>query len=320
MLAGLTLTEMFALLCVGIALDAVLGEPRHLHPLVGFGRLADRIEVWLNDASANGALNRRVLGVLALLLAVGAPVLAVALAVTQTQTWAAAAINAAALYFALGARSLWEHIRPVAHALEALDLVTARTLGARVVTRDLREASATDVARAAVESTLENGNDAVFAAMFWFAVGGAPGVIAYRLVNTLDAMWGYKTPRYLQFGWAAARLDDMLNYVPARLTALTYALLGDTRAGLTCWRIQAHAWESPNAGPVMAAGAGTLGLELGGAARYHGRMEERPRLGAGKPPAAEDIERALRLVFAGVAIWLGLLAVLALLARWSAHA
>lgn len=320
MLAGLTFTEVFALICAGIALDAVLGEPRCLHPLVGFGWLADRIEAWLNGAPADGVLNHRLLGALALVLAVSAPVLGVAVAVAHTPAWAAALVHAAALYFALGAKSLWEHIHQVMRALAATDLEYARSLGARVVTRDLREASETDVARAAVESTLENGNDAVFAALFWFVVGGAPGVIAYRLVNTLDAMWGYKTPRYLQFGWAAARLDDALNYVPARLTALTYALLGDTRAGLACWRTQAHAWESPNAGPVMAAGAGTLGLELGGVARYLGRTEERPRLGAGHPPKAADIDRALRLVFAGVASWLGLLALLALVARWSGHA
>jgi adenosylcobinamide-phosphate synthase len=229
-------------------------------------------------------------------------------------------IHAGTLYLALGAKSLWEHIHAVAGALAAADLEHARALGARIVTRDLREASETDVARAAVESALENGNDAVFGTLFWFAVGGAPGVILYRLVNTLDAMWGYKTQRYLHFGWAAARLDDALNYAPARLTALTYALLGNTRVGLACWQRQAHAWESPNAGPVMAAGAGALGLKLGGMARYHGRMEERPLLGAGHPPDVADIDRALRLVFAGVATWVGLLALLVLLAHWSAHA
>jgi adenosylcobinamide-phosphate synthase len=129
----------------------------------------------------------------------------------------------------------------------------------------------------------------------------------FRLANTLDAMWGYKNERFLHFGWAAARLDDALNYLPARLTALTYALFGRTTSALRCWRAQARHWESPNAGPVMAAGAGSLGLELGGAAIYQGRSEDRPRLGEGQPAVAADIGRALALVQRGVILWLGLL-------------
>jgi adenosylcobinamide-phosphate synthase len=320
MLAGLTLTEVLALVCAGIALDAMLGEPRRLHPLVGFGRLADWMEARLNRAPSGGVLKNRFLGALAIAVAVGMPVLAAAAALAQVPAWAAVLIHAGALYFALGAKSLWEHMHPVASALAAADVARARAFAARIVTRDLRDASEADVARAAVESALENGNDAVFGALFWFAIGGAPGVIAYRLVNTLDAMWGFKTQRHLHFGWAAARLDDALNYVPARLTALTYALLGNTRVGLSCWRRQARAWESPNAGPVMAAGAGALGLKLGGMARYDGRMEARPPLGVGRAPGAEDIDRALGLVFASGATWLGVLALLVLLARWSAHA
>ncbi len=320
MLAGLTVSEVFALICAGVALDALFGEPRRLHPLVGFGQSANWIEAWLNRTPLGLVFKVRLLGVLALALAVSVPVVAIAAAVAYGPAWTGILINIAALYFALGAKSLWEHVHPVAGAIAAADLDHARTLASRIVTRDLSDASASDVARAAVESVLENGNDAVFAALFWFALGGAPGVIAYRLVNTLDAMWGYKTQRYLHFGWAAARLDDAMNYAPARLTALTYALLGNTRVGLACWQMQARAWESPNAGPVMAAGAGALGLELGGAARYHGHIEERPQLGAGQAPGATDIDRALRLVAAGVVAWLALLALIALAAQWSGHA
>ena len=148
------------------------------------------------------------------------------------------------------------------------------------------------------------GSDAVFAALFWFCLLGAPGVVLYRLSNTLDAMWGYRNERFERFGWAAAKIDDVLNYVPARLVALTYALLGHTRLALRCWRRQAPLWDSPNAGPVMAAGAGALGVSLGGSAVYHGIEEQRPQLGEGAPPRARDIERALNLVYGGVALWM----------------
>lgn len=213
-------------------------------------------------------------------------------------------VSIAALYFALGHQSLRDHAQRVHHALTKGDLEDARAKVGCIVSRDTGQMDAQAVASAAVESVLENGNDAVFGALFWFLIAGAPGVVLYRLANTLDAMWGYRTPRYSYFGWAAARLDDVLNFVPARLTALTYALIGHTRSALHCWRLQAGAWDSPNAGPVMAAGAGALGIGLGGGAYYHGEWEERPALGIGPRPDATAIPAALRLVRLGVILWL----------------
>jgi len=209
------------------------------------------------------------------------------------------------LTLALGGRSLAEHAAQVGADLVAGDLAAARRHVSFLVSRNTAELDEEGVARACVESTLENGADAIFGALFWFALLGGPGAVLYRLANTLDAMWGYRTPRLAAFGWAAARLDDLLNYVPARLTAVAYALCGATRTAFACWRNQAPQWDSPNAGPVMAAGAGALGLALGGAATYHGQLETRPTLGAGRAPRGADIASALRLVRRALALWLG---------------
>jgi len=289
-------------MAAAVVLDWLVGEPRRFHPLVGFGRLVEIIERRFYGRAHLGPHARRARGMLAVLLLL-APFGAVAAFLSSVPDLGAA-FGVLALYFALGHKSLHDHARPVAAALGAGDETEARRRTSLMVSRD---SAALDITRAATESVLENGNDGVFGALFWFAVAGAPGAIVYRLANTLDAMWGYRNARYLHFGWAAARLDDVLNYLPARLTALTYALLGHTRRALACWRAQAPGWDSPNAGPVMAAGSGALGIVIGGPARYHGEWHERPILGAGAAPTREDIERALALVRRGVALWLGVL-------------
>jgi adenosylcobinamide-phosphate synthase len=293
-----------------LLLDALLGEPRRAHPLVGFGQLARWIE-------ARCHADRRAAGVLAWAVAVVPLTVMCAGAVhglAALSPWLAAGFGAAVLYLAIGLRSLGEHAQPVATSLHVGDLDAARAAVGRMVSRDSALLDDRQVAAAATESVLENGNDAVFGALFWFLLLGAPGVVLYRLANTLDAMWGYRTPRYRHFGWAAARIDDVLNYLPARLTALSYALLGHTACALRCWRTQAPGWDSPNAGPVMAAGAGALGVQLGGAAPYRGVWESRPDLGEGISPDADAITRALRLVRHGVLLWLAVVVAGSLLA------
>jgi adenosylcobinamide-phosphate synthase len=294
-------------LAAALLADRLFGEPRRLHPLIGFGRWAG----WLERRVRQWLPGRRG-GALAWLLALG-PWLALALAARTSHPAAAWLVDVALLYFALGARSLAEHADAVAAPLEAGDLDSARERVGRMVSRDTAALDGTGIARAGTESVLENGNDAVFGALFWFCVLGGPGALLYRLANTLDAMWGYRTPRFIAFGWAAARLDDALNWMPARLTALTYAALGHTGRALACWRTQAPRWASPNAGPVMAAGAGALGVTLGGAARYHGDDETRPELGVGAAPDAETLRRALRLVHHGMLLWIAMLLAAALI-------
>ncbi|MDR6937282.1 adenosylcobinamide-phosphate synthase CbiB [Luteibacter sp. 3190] len=282
---------------LALALDALLGEARRFHPLVGFGRIATDVERRLYR-DGRGA------GVVAWSVTVAIPFVALYTLRANVGAPLAFAIDVLVLYLAIGRRSLGDHARPIAEALRANDLAAARVAVGRMVSRDVDALDATRVAAAGTESVLENGHDAVFGALFWFVLLGAPGALLFRLANTLDAMWGYRTPRYERFGWAAARIDDVLGFVPARLTALTYAATGDTSAALRCWRTQAPAWDSPNAGPVMAAGAGALRVRLGGAAPYHGRWEPRPELGEGSPPDATTIVRALRLVDRGVVAWL----------------
>ncbi|NKF21008.1 adenosylcobinamide-phosphate synthase CbiB [Solimonas marina] len=285
------------LMLPALLLDAAFGEPRRGHPLVVFGRVASRVEAVFNRGRA-----QRARGVVALLLLVLPPLALSAWLVRQA--WLGPVFATLALYVCVGHRSLSEHARRVAEALRAGELPLARSRVGAIVSRDTEDMDATRVASATVESVLENGNDAVFGALFWFAVAGATGVIVYRLVNTLDAMWGYRTPRFAYFGWAAARLDDGLNFVPARLTALSYALLGGTRNALRCWREQASHCESPNGGPVMTAGAGSLGLRLGGGARYFGVWKDKPAFGLGATPQVADIDRALALVRISLFGWL----------------
>lgn len=308
MTTTLTLPLIATLATAGVAVDRWLGEPRGAHPLVAFGNYATRLEARLNTGRRG-----RPKGLLAWALAVLPPVLIAAWLVAVLPFTLACALHVALLWFALGARSLDDHIAPIARALAQRNLAEARVLTARIVSRETAHADEAALSRAAIESALENGNDAIFGALFWFAIAGGPGALAFRLANTLDAMWGYRTPRYLRFGWAAARIDDVLNWIPARLTATGYALLGDTRTAWRCWHEQAPRWDSPNAGSVMASGAGSLNVLLGGPAVYHGVPEHRPTLGAGQPASPAHVLAALQLVQRSVILWLAVLIVLALL-------
>ena len=295
-----------------LLLDRLLGEPRHAHPLVGFGHLATWLEYKLNAShvgSPSGEharlkphLQQRLYGALGLAL-LTLPLSGLLLYIQQ---WQAITIllNIVVLYLTIGARSLIEHVQQVRDALRENNIKRARRRTGYLVSRDTTQMNEQDMARATIESTLENGSDALFAPVFWFLIAGAPGVLFYRLVNTLDAMWGYKTPRYRDFGWAAARLDDGLNFIPARLTALSYALSGKFVNAMQCWLKQAGACSSPNAGPVMAAGAGALALQLGGPAVYHGELEQRPQLGNGLHPDAEAIDQAVNLLRRSLGLWL----------------
>jgi len=300
LLVGHPLVALLALIA-----DWLLPEPRR-HPLALFGRLADGLDRRLNRP---GRVTNRNRGIWAVMIAV-LPLTLGAVGLQHLPWYLGDIAGLVILTLALGGGSLAAHGRAVGRALADNDLPAAREAAGQLVSRDTHAMDETACATATTESLLENGNDAVIGTLFWFLVAGAGGVVAYRLVNTLDAMWGYWNEDYRLFGWAAARTDDVMSYIPARLTAGGYTLLGSRpQAAWRAWEEDAGEWVSPNAGVVMAAGAGALGLKLGGPATYDGGRRDRPWLGNGRRAQGRDIDRAIGLVYrvavAIIAIGLG---------------
>jgi len=282
-------------IAAGWLADRLLGDPARAHPVAAFGRLAAALERRLWRASrAAGAIHA-----LSLIGAVSAGATAIDHALAS-RPWPRAGVRALIVWSALGGRSLEHAASALAQAVEDGDLARARALAPTLVGRDPRSLDATELCRAAVESLAENTSDAVVAPLFWAALLGAPGAAGYRAANTLDAMVGHRSERYLRFGWAAARFDDLANWPAARLSALLAiawapALGGRrTEAWRAAWRDGA-AHPSPNAGRVEGAFAGALSLRLGGLNHYEHASELRPTLGAGAPPGVADVARAVRL-------------------------
>ncbi|HKQ00797.1 MAG TPA: CobD/CbiB family cobalamin biosynthesis protein, partial [Actinomycetes bacterium] len=201
---------------------------------------------------------------------------------------------------AVGGRSLALAGQALADAVRHGDLERARQLAPTLVGRDPSGLDGGQLCRAAVESVAENTADAVVGPLLWGALAGPAGVVGYRAANTLDAMVGHKSPRYARFGWAAARLDDLLTWPAARLGAVLACLLapavgGDPGVAWRTLRADGAAHPSPNAGRMEAAFAGALGVRLGGRNRYDDRVEQRPTLGHGQLPTPDDLDRAVRL-------------------------
>ena len=265
----------------GLVLDRLLGEPpADVHPVAGFGRAMERVErtLWA-DRRLNGA------------------VYAVSGAALGAAAGSAAGSTAVATWAVAAGRELRRVASRVGELAAAGDLDAARAELPALVGRDPSGLDASQIAAAVIESVAENSVDAVVAPAFWAAVAGAPGAVAYRAINTMDAMVGRRDERYGNFGWAAARLDDIANYVPARIFAGLVAVLRPDRAReiLAAVRHDAKAHPSPNAGVAEAAVAAALGRELGGPLRYGSAAEDRPRLGDGPRPDPEDVPTAVRL-------------------------
>ncbi|HEY2428579.1 MAG TPA: adenosylcobinamide-phosphate synthase CbiB [Acidimicrobiales bacterium] len=275
----------------GVLADHLVGEPPlDPHPVALFGRAMRGVERRLYADSRRAGVGHAVAGV-ALGTAAGAALGAADAAVTAGGNVASALPTAAATYLAVAGRALRDAAADVRGPLEAGDLVTARHRLRALAGRDASGLDAKELARAVVESLAENTVDAVVAPALWAAALGAPGALAYRAVNTLDAMVGHRSARYARYGWASARLDDAANWIPARVTAALVGLVRPRRANAV-WatvRHQAGSHPSPNAGVAEAAFAAALGLRLGGTNRYGDRLELRPHLGDGRPAEPGDI-------------------------------
>ncbi|WP_406325603.1 cobalamin biosynthesis protein [Streptomyces niveus] len=276
----------------GLLADRLFGDPRRGHPVAAFGRAAGAVErVLWRDHRGWGALHA--------VVCAGGTAGAAALVARGVRSSSAVsvALTAAVTWTVLGGTSLGREARAVGGALAAGDVEVARERLPRLCGRDPGALDEGQIARAVVESVAENTSDAVVGALVWGALGGVPGLVAFRAVNTLDAMVGHRSPRLLRFGWASARLDDVAGWPGARLTAALAAVAGGAPArALEAVRRDAGRHPSPNAGPVEAAFAGALGVRLGGTLAYGGRVEHRPVLGGGgRPVEVADIERAVRL-------------------------
>lgn len=276
-------------LCValGLAADALLGEPPAFHPVAGFGRAMTWLErrAWADDRRRGVAYAASGIG--------AATVTGIILAKRAGPSTALAA----SVWLAASGRMLLDTAAGIADALEAGDLQTARLRLPALVGRATEDLTEKEIARAVVESVAENLSDAVVATALWGLIAGAPGALAHRAANTLDAMVGHKSDRYRQFGWAAARADDILGWPAARATALLVALARPARAVAVrrAVRRDAPGHPSPNAGVAEASFAAALDLRLGGANRYGSRLEVRPPMGDGRPPELADIRAAIGL-------------------------
>lgn len=310
------MAEPIALLA--LALDAAIGWPDGLyrrlgHPVGGFARIIEACERTWNRPTSSAA-SRRLLGVLTVVILLAVPI-ATALGIQAFCAnmlggygWIVLSVFA---WPALAQRSLHDHVRPVALALEQEDLPAARRAIAMIVGRDTAELDDAGVARAAIESLAESFCDGIAAPLFWLVVGGLPGVWAYKAINTADSLIGHREERWRAFGWGAARADDVLNLVPARIGGVVICLAG--RGGWKMmWRDHArHA--SPNAGWTEAAMAGALNLRLAGPVSYDGEAHAKPWIGDGSAHATSaDVRRALAIqvraclilgIFAAAAAW-----------------
>jgi len=310
---------------VALLIDTGLGWPAAIfraigHPVTWIGRLIGKLDDWLNLEQAQ-PWQRRLAGLIAALAVIGLAVeTAIVLRGLLPGGLTGTLLEGLLIWPFLAVRSLHDHVMAVARPLALGDMDRARGAVAMIVGRDPDSLDEAGVARAAMESLAENASDGVVAPWFWGMVFGLPGIVGYKAINTLDSMIGHRTPRHEAFGWAAARIDDVANLIPARLTGLIFAgVSGRWRPALAVMARDAHHHRSPNAGWPEAAMAGALGVRLSGPRVYADRIAEEPWVNAGAPdPKPADLLRGLRVYRQAVAAILAATILFAALAAlWS---
>ncbi len=285
-----------------MAVDAVLGWPGALfarigHPVTWLGGLIGALDARWNRPTDTPPM-RRMAGVAAALIAIAlAASVGWLLQEAMPSGWRGVVLSGVLAWPFVALRSLHDHVTAVRDPLSAGDIDAARQAVAMIVGRDPNQLDETGVARATIESLAENTSDGVVAPLFWGALFGLPGIAAYKAINTLNSMIGHRSERHEAFGWAAARIDDIANFIPARLTGLLFALTGPgPRDALLCMVRDARHHRSPNAGWPEAAMAGALGVRLCGPRSYHGELADEPWLnGSAREPAPADISHALEV-------------------------
>ncbi|MBR1289805.1 cobalamin biosynthesis protein CobD [Bradyrhizobium ottawaense] len=303
---------------VAMAVDALLGWPSWLfarigHPVTWLGRLIGAIDRGWNRGSDPPAL-RRAAGVAGSLLVIAFSVaIGCALQALLSSSWIQIVLVGILAWPLVALRSLHDHVAAVANPLLAGDIAAARDAVSRIVGRDPAALDEAGIARAAIESLAENASDGIVAPVFWGALFGLPGILGYKAINTLDSMIGHRNERHEAFGWAAARIDDVANFIPARLTGFVFVLLAPRRSeALSCMTRDARRHRSPNAGWPEAAMAGALGVRLSGPRIYHGSATDEPWLNEGaRDPRAADIAEALTVYRRAMVLLAGTLAILA---------
>lgn len=299
------LIPVFALI-----IDLIFGEMKKFHPLVGFGNLSIAIEKQTRGLS----FSKKLAGGLAWGIAVVplCSTFSIFLLLLENYPVLYFVANVFILYVTLGCKSLLWHAEQIFLARD--DIYLARKKVAMIVSRNTQKMDEVQITSAAIESVLENGNDAIIGTLFWFAILGAPGAVLFRLINTLDAMWGYKNSKYYEFGYFAAKADDLLGYIPARISALLYSICGNYKQGFYCWETQARLCKSPNGGAAMCAGAGALNITIGGPAYYDGELQDKIYMGVGKKAQFTDIPKANRLILKSSLIFALILSLLNIVA------
>lgn len=291
-----------AAMAVAVAIDVALGWPAAIyarigHPVTWIGWFIRSLDDRLNRESYSPS-QRRVMGVVSVIAVVGLPTTCAAvIQALLPGGWAGALLTGILAWPLVAVRSMHEHVVAVAEPLVRGDVPAARHAVSMIVGRDPSALDEAGVARAALESLAENTSDGIVAPLFWGALLGLPGIVAYKAINTLDSMIGYRTPRHEAFGWASARLDDVVNFIPARLTGLAFALFSKhPLEGMRTMLRDARKHRSPNAGWPEAALAAGLGVRLSGPRIYGDRIVDEPWLNAGgSDPCAADINAGIVL-------------------------